>query len=104
MGKDRSTSRLHDAASEFQGPDIGGVARTPGKHTLGVSLLGACSSKGCPTKSAENEDRYALVRLVSKLLRHAAVLVSRDTCFPLVDKDFEIRMIFFGVLPNVQRP
>lgn len=33
-----------------------------GKRTLGVSLLGACTSKGCPTKSDENEDRYVHVR------------------------------------------
>ncbi|CAM9364487.1 unnamed protein product [Hapterophycus canaliculatus] len=60
VGKDRPSNRLFDTASECQGPDVGGGATPPAaKHTLGVSLLGACSSKGCPTKSAENEDRYA---------------------------------------------
>ncbi|CAM9250721.1 unnamed protein product [Scytosiphon promiscuus] len=59
VGKDRSSVRASYAGTEFPGPDVGGGSTAPEKHTLGVSLLGACSSKGCPTKSAENEDRYA---------------------------------------------
>lgn len=40
------------------------------KRILGISLLGACTSKGCPTKSDENEDRYVHVSGLKKTTRH----------------------------------
>ncbi|CAM9199196.1 unnamed protein product [Ectocarpus fasciculatus] len=57
VGKQRSSSK--DTAAKVEGS--GGVVEDgerSAQRTLGVSLLGACSSKGCPTKSVENEDRY----------------------------------------------
>lgn len=86
VGKDRSNGRVSDTASEFQGPDLGGGATAASKHTLGVSLLGACSSKGCPTKSAENEDRYAHVSFLFRHLRRDAAccpLLATSSSFPL---------------------
>lgn len=55
MGRVNSGS-LHGRAG---GADAVGEQAT--QRVLGVSLLGACSSKGCPTKSVENEDRYVHV-------------------------------------------
>lgn len=61
VGKAPSSGRLYDTASKFE--DIGAIldGQRAVPRTLGVSLLGACSSKGCPTKSVENEDRYVHV-------------------------------------------
>lgn len=44
----------------FKGCD-GSAGQRATQRTLSVSLLGGCSSKGCPTKSEENEDRYVHV-------------------------------------------
>lgn len=55
-----NSGSLHGRAG---GADAVGEQAT--QRVLGVSLLGACSSKGCPTKSVENEDRYVHVSFSS---------------------------------------
>lgn len=61
MGKDKSSGRLFDTATKFEEVSVVVDGEPAPRRTLGVSLLGACSSKGCPTKSVENEDRYVHV-------------------------------------------
>ena len=61
VGKDQSSGRYFDTAAKFDGAGVIADGDRSVRRTLGVSLLGACSSKGCPTKSVENEDRYAHV-------------------------------------------
>lgn len=61
MGKDQSSGRYFDTSTKFVEAESDVDGERTATRTLGVSLLGACSSKGCPTKSVENEDRYAHV-------------------------------------------
>lgn len=61
VGKQLSSSKDSVGKAEGRGGLVADGERSA-QRTLGVSLLGACSSKGCPTKSVENEDRYVHVR------------------------------------------
>ncbi|CAM9404279.1 unnamed protein product [Ectocarpus sp. 12 AP-2014] len=57
VGKQQSSSKDSVGKAEGRSGLVADGERSA-QRTLGVSLLGACSSKGCPTKSVENEDRY----------------------------------------------
>lgn len=80
VGKDQSSGRYFDTAAKFDGAGVIADGERSVTRTLGVSLLGACSSKGCPTKSVENEDRYAHVRFFFTAV-FCGVSDARQGCF-----------------------
>lgn len=73
VGKAPSSGRMYDTASKFDEVGVMVDGQRSVSRTLGVSLLGACSSKGCPEKSVENEDRYVHVSFFSQLAPGAII-------------------------------
>lgn len=99
VGKDQSSGRFFNTTSKFDEAGVSADGEGSVTRTLGVSLLGACSSKGCPTKSVENEDRYAHVSFSVFWFSVVVVCLSGGDTWPQTTRDGDGFLSWPLVLP-----